>query len=445
MLEQIADKLQKVMRYLRGEAKITERNMAEALRQIKLALLEADVNYLVVKDFIERIRIKALDQKVMESFTPAQQTIKIVRDELQAILGGKVKSLAFSTSPPSIFMLVGLQGSGKTTTCGKLAFYLRKIGKRPILASFDLKRPAAQEQLRMIASELNLPFYEIKTDKMKQPEKALEELLLFAKQGYFDPLILDTAGRLHIDEDLMNELKMLKSILRPDEIIFIGDAMTGQDAVRSAQAFDEKIGLTSVILTKMDGDARGGAALSIVTVTGKPIIFMGVGEKYDQLEVFHPDRLASRILGMGDVLSLIEKAEREADLKEAEELARRLQKEEFTLEDFRKQLIQLRKMGSLSQLLSLLPSIGPFKNISRLHLDDRQLIHFEAIINSMTLEERQNPKIIDGRRRIRIARGSGRPVHEVNQLLRQFNEMKKMMKTPLFKKLIGSAKISYFG
>lgn len=443
MLEQLSDKLQKVIRYLKGEAKITERNMAEALRQIKLALLEADVNYLVVKDFIERIKIKALDQKVMESLTPAQQTIKIVRDELQAILGERVKSLTFRSTPPSIFMLVGLQGCGKTTTCGKLAFYLRKIGKRPILASFDLKRPAAQEQLRMIASQLNLPFYEIKPEKMKQPEKALDELLLMTKQSHFDPLILDTAGRLHIDEDLMNELKLLKTILKPDEVIFVGDAMTGQDAVRSAQAFEEKIGLTSVILTKMDGDARGGAALSIVKVTGKPIIFIGVGEKYDQLEVFHPDRLASRILGMGDVLSLIEKAEREADLKEAEEIAKRLREEEFSLEDFRKQLIQLRKMGSLSQLLSLLPNIGPFKNISRLHLDDRQLIHFEAIINSMTPEERQNPRIIDGRRRIRIAKGSGRPVHEVNQLLRQFSEMKKMMKTPLFKRMISSHKISF--
>lgn len=443
MLEQLSDKLQKVIRYLKGEAKITERNMAEALRQIKLALLEADVNYLVVKDFIERIKIKALDQKVMESLTPAQQTIKIVRDELQAILGERAKSLTFRSTPPSIFMLVGLQGCGKTTTCGKLAFYLRKIGKRPILASFDLKRPAAQEQLRMIASQLNLPFYEIKPEKMKQPEKALDELLLMTKQSHFDPLILDTAGRLHIDEDLMNELKLLKTILKPDEVIFVGDAMTGQDAVRSAQAFEEKIGLTSVILTKMDGDARGGAALSIVKVTGKPIIFIGVGEKYDQLEVFHPDRLASRILGMGDVLSLIEKAEREADLKEAEEIAKRLREEEFSLEDFRKQLIQLRKMGSLSQLLSLLPNIGPFKNISRLHLDDRQLIHFEAIINSMTPEERQNPRIIDGRRRIRIAKGSGRPVHEVNQLLRQFSEMKKMMKTPLFKRMISSNKISF--
>jgi signal recognition particle subunit SRP54 len=441
MLEQLADKLQKVMKYLRGEARITERNMAEALRQIRLALLEADVNYQVVRDFIERIRIRALDQKVMESLTPAQQTIKIVRDELTSILGGKARPLNFRSSPPSVFLLVGLQGSGKTTTCGKLAYYLRKTGKKPLLASFDLKRPAAQEQLRMIASQLGLPFYEIKPEKMKEPERALGELLAFTQQGHFDPLILDTAGRLHIDEDLMEELRLLKASLKPDEVIFVGDAMTGQDAVRSAQAFEEKIGLTSVILTKMDGDARGGAALSIVSVTGKPIVFIGVGEKYDQLEVFHPDRLASRILGMGDVLSLIERAEREADLKEAEEMARRLREEEFTLEDFRKQLVQLRRMGSLSQLLAMLPSIGPFKNISRLHLDEKQLIHFEAIINSMTPEERRNPRIIDGRRRRRIALGSGRPVYEVNQLLRQFQEMKKMMKSSLFKKMLNTARI----
>lgn len=441
MLDQLADKLQKVVRFLKGEAKITERNMSEALRQIKMALLEADVNYQVVKEFIERVKQRALNQEVMESLTPAQQTIKIVRDELTNLLGGQTRKLVFRSTPPSIFMLVGLQGSGKTTTCGKLALYLSRMGKRPLLASFDLKRPAAQDQLKMIANQLNLPFYEIKPLQMKEPEKALKELLAFARQNVFDPLIVDTAGRLHIDEELMNELKLIKDILQPDEVIFVGDAMTGQDAVRSARAFEERIGLTSVILTKMDGDARGGAALSIVSVTHKPIIFIGVGEKYDQLETFHPDRMASRLLGMGDILSLIEKAEREADLKEAEELARRWQKEEFTLEDFRKQLVQLRKLGSLSQLLALLPNIGPFKHISKIPLDDRQLIHFEAIINSMTPEERRNPRIIDGRRRARIARGSGRPVHEVNQLLKQFNEIKKMIKSPFFKKLISSRKI----
>lgn len=440
MLDQLSERLQKVVRFLRGEGRLTERNMAEALRQIRLALLEADVNYKVVKDFIERIKTKALEQKVLESLTPAQQTIKIVRDELTVILGGEARPVRFVSPPPSVFMVVGLQGSGKTTTCGKLAFHFRKTGRLPLLVSFDLKRPAAQDQLRMIAASLNLPFYEMKPEQLREPENGLRELLIFTKQRGFDPLIVDTAGRLHIDQELMAELKMVKNILQPSEVIYVGDAMTGQDAVRSAQAFEEKIGLTSIILTKLDGDARGGAALSMVAVTGRPIIFIGVGEKYDQLEVFHPDRLATRILGMGDVLSLIEKAEKETDLKQAEELARKIKEEEFTLEDFRKQLIQLRKMGSLSQIFSLLPNVGPFKHVSRLNLDDRQLVHFEAIINSMTPEERRNPRLIDGRRRSRIARGSGRPVHEVNQLLRQFMEMKKMIKTPLFKRMIGSMK-----
>ncbi len=428
------------MRFLRGEGKLTERNMAEALRQLRLALLEADVNYKVVKDFIDRVKTKAIEQKVMDSLTPAQQTIKIVRDELTAILGGEARQVRLVSPPPSVLMLVGLQGSGKTTTCGKLALHFKKAGRLPLLISFDLKRPAAQDQLRMIAASLNLPFYEMKPEQMRDPENGLRELLVYTRQRGFDPLIVDTAGRLHVDEELMAELRMVKNILRPSEVIYVGDAMTGQDAVRSAQAFEEKIGLTSVILTKLDGDARGGAALSIVSVTGRPIIFVGVGEKYDQLEVFHPDRLASRILGMGDVLSLIEKAEKETDLREAEELARKLKQEDFTLEDFRKQLVQLRKMGSLSQVLGMLPAIGPFKQVSKLNLDDRQLVHFEAIINSMTPAERRNPRLIDGRRRSRIARGSGRPVHEVNQLLQQFMEMKKMMKTPLFKKMMGSMK-----
>lgn len=440
MLDQLSEKLQKVIRFLRGEGKLTERNMAEALRQIRLALLEADVNYKVAKDLIDGIKTKALEQKVMDSLTPAQQTVKIVRDELTAILGGEARLLRFVSPPPSVFMLVGLQGSGKTTTCGKLAFHLKKAGRLPLLVSFDLKRPAAQEQLRMIAASLNLPFYELGPEQVKEPERGLRELLIYTRQRGFDPLIVDTAGRLHIDEELMVELKMVRDILKPSEVIYVGDAMTGQDAVRSAKAFEEKIGLTSIILTKLDGDARGGAALSIVAVTGRPIIFIGVGEKYDQLEIFHPDRLAARILGMGDLLGLIEKAEKEADLKEAAELARKIKKEDFTLEDFRRQLIQLRKMGSLSQVLAMLPNIGPFKHVTQLNLEDRQLVHFEAIINSMTPAERLNPRLIDGRRRLRIARGSGRPAHEVNQLLRQFTEMKKMMKTPLFKRMMDSMK-----
>jgi signal recognition particle subunit SRP54 len=438
MFDQLSARLEKVLKFVRGEGKITEKNMAEALRMMRLALLEADVNYKVVKELVERIQAKALDQKVLDSLTPAQQVIKILRDELTAVLGQVAKPLRFSSQPPTILMLVGLQGSGKTTSCGKLAKWCLTLHKNPLLVSFDLKRPAAQDQLRMIAGQLGLPFYEMSLDQMASPQKALKDLIVHTRNRGYDPLIVDTAGRLHIDEDLMTELRLVKDALQPTEIIYVGDAMTGQDAVRSAQAFEEKIGLTSVILTKLDGDARGGAALSIVTVTGKPITFVGIGEKFDKLEVFHPDRMASRILGMGDILSLIEKAEQEADVKEAEEVARKLAKEEFTLEDFRKQLKQIRKMGSFSQILKYLPSGGMFKNLAGVDMDDRKILHYEAIIGSMTPREREDPKMIDGRRRSRIARGSGRPVFEVNQLLKQFLEMKKMMKGSQFKKVISS-------
>ncbi len=438
MLDQLSNRLQKAMKFLRGEGKITEKNMTEALRMIRMALLEADVNYRVVKDFVESVKHKSLDQEVLLSLTPAQQVIKIVRGELTSVLGQEAKKLKFSSPPPSIFMLVGLQGSGKTTTCGKLAKWVLTLKKNPLLVSFDLKRPAAQEQMKMIAQILNLPFNELTKKQMASPHGALRDLVRFTKNRGFDPLIVDTAGRLHVDEELMEELRMVKDILNPTEIIYIGDSMTGQDAVKSAQLFEEKIGLTSIILTKLDGDARGGAALSIVSVTGKPIKFIGVGEKFDKLEVFHPDRMASRVLGMGDILSLVEKAETETDLKEAEELARKLKKQEFTFEDFRKQLIQMKKMGSLSQVMSLLPAGGAFKNISKMNIDDRKILHYEAIINSMTTEERENPKLISGSRRSRIAKGSGRPISEVNQLLKQFLEMRKMMKKSQFKKLIGT-------
>jgi signal recognition particle subunit SRP54 len=412
--------------------------MAEALRMIRLALLEADVNYKVVKELVEKIQSKALDQKVLDSLTAGQQVIKILRDELTAVLGQEAKPLRFSGQPPTILMLVGLQGSGKTTSCGKLAKWCLALQKNPLLVSFDLKRPAAQDQLQMIAGQIGLPFYEMSREQMASPQKALKDLIIHTRNRGYDPLIVDTAGRLHVDEDLMTELRLVKEALQPTEIIYVGDAMTGQDAVRSAQAFEEKIGLTSVILTKLDGDARGGAALSIVTVTGKPITFVGTGEKYDKLEVFHPDRMASRILGMGDILGLIEKAEQEADVKEAEEIARKLSQNEFTLEDFRKQLRQIRKMGSFSQILKYLPSGGMFKNLAGVDMDDRKVLHFEAMIGSMTPREREDPRIIDGRRRLRIAKGSGRPVFEVNQLLKQFLEMKRMMKKSQFKKIISS-------
>ena len=436
MFDQLSDRLQKMMKFLRGEGKVTEKNMGEALKMLRMAFLEADVNYKVVRDFEGRIKVKALGEEVLSSLTPAQQVIKIVRDELTSILGNAEKPLSFSNTPPSIFMLVGLQGSGKTTTCGKLAKWVQGIHKNPLLVSFDLKRPAAQDQLRTIAGSLGLPFYEMTTEKMASPRQALRELILFARNRGFDPLIVDTAGRLHVDGELMDELKMVKEILDPAEVIYVGDAMTGQDAVKSAQAFEERIGLTSVILTKLDGDARGGAALSIVSVTGKPIKFAGVGEKFDKLEVFHPDRMASRILGMGDILSLIEKAEEKAGVEEAEEMARKLRKQEFNLEDFKKQLTQMKKMGSLSQVLGMLPKGGMFKDASKLQVDDRKVLHFEAIINSMTPAERENPKLLNGSRRLRIAKGSGRPVFEVNQLLKQFTEMQRMMKGSQFRKLL---------
>jgi signal recognition particle subunit SRP54 len=440
MFDQLAGRLERMMKFLRGEGKITEKNMGEALKMMRLALLEADVNYKVVRDLEARVREKALGEEVLRSLTPAQQVIKIVRDELAGVLGGCQQALQFSSAPPSVFMLVGLQGSGKTTTCGKLARRMKGTGRNPLLVSFDLKRLAAQDQLKTIAGSLGLPFYPMAPGAMDSPERALQDLLLYTKNRVFDPLIVDTAGRLHVDDELMDELRMVRDILKPAEVIYVGDAMTGQDAVRSAQAFEEKIGLTSVILTKLDGDARGGAALSIVSVTGKPIKFVGVGEKPDTLEVFHPDRMASRILGMGDVLTLIEKAEEQADHEEAEELARKMRKQEFTFEDFKKQLVQLRKMGSLSGILGHLPQAGPFKNLAGAEVDDRKIAHFEAIINSMTPGERENPKILNGSRRLRIARGSGRPVHEVNQLLKQFQDMRRMMKQPQLQKMLSRMK-----
>jgi signal recognition particle subunit SRP54 len=429
-----------MVKFLRGEVKVSEKALAEALKMIRLTFLEADVNYKVVKDFEARIRDKALGQGVLDGLNPAQQVVKIVHDELAAILGGAQKPLQFAGRPPSVFMLVGLQGSGKTTTCGKLGRWVSGIGKSPLFVSFDLKRPAAQDQLRTIVTGLGFPFYEMTAARMASPREALRELLAFAANRGFDPLIVDTAGRLHIDDELMDELRLVRDILDPVETIYVGDAMTGQDAVRSATAFEERIGLTSVILTKLDGDARGGAALSIVTATGRPIKFVGVGEKPDKLEVFHPERMASRILGLGDILTLIEKAQGQADLAEAEDMARKLRKQEFTLEDFKKQLVQMKKMGSLSDLLGHLPQVGPFKKLGQAQVDERRVVHFAAIIDSMTPAERADPRILNGSRRARIARGSGRPVHEINQLVKQFQDMQRMMKGGAVKKLLGNLK-----
>lgn len=438
MLNQLSDRFQKIVKFLRGEGKITEKNMEQALKMMRMAFLEADVNYQVVKSFEAGVKQKALDSHVLESLTPAQQVIKIIKDEMTSILGQEKQELEY-TSSPAVFMLVGLQGTGKTTTCGKLAKMESDRGRKPLLVSFDLKRPAAQEQLETIAQSISIPFFKLSPRQIASPQKALREVKQFAREQGHNPLIVDTAGRLHIDTELMEELKLAREILEPDEIIYVGDALTGQDAVKSAARFEEKIGLTSIILTKLDADARGGAALSIVYITGKPVKFIGTGEKFDRLELFHPDRMASRILGMGDMLSLIEKAEKETDIKQAEELARKLKKQEFTLEDFQKQLNQIKKMGSLSQIMSGLPAGGIFKNMNKLPVDDKKLVYYEAVINSMTPEERKNPKIINGSRRSRIARGSGRPVSEVNQLLKQFFEMKKMMKSPGFKKMMSSS------
>ena len=423
MFEVLTEKLQRIFKTLRGEGKLTEENIAAVLAQLRVALLEADVHFRIVAQFIENIRAKALGQEVMLAFSPDQQVIKIVRDELLALLGRDPAPLRFAKKPPSIYFIVGLQGSGKTTTAGKLARWLSKRGHRPLLVSTDVRRPAAREQLAQIAQAVNLPCYNADSDS---PLALLKGARREAELSAYDIILVDTQGRLHIDAELMGELVEMQRAVAPVETLFIADAMTGQDAVRSAQTFHEQLPITGVILTKLDGDARGGAALSIRWVTGQPIKFIGVGEKYDQLEPFHPQRIVSRILGMGDVLSLIEKAEEVIDHKRAEELERKLRKDEFTLEDFRDQLRQLRKLGPLEQVLSMLPGLGP--QLTRNDLDERRFIHLGAIIDSMTSEERRHPEVIDGKRRRRIARGSGTSVQQVNQLLRQFVALRKLMK-----------------
>jgi signal recognition particle subunit SRP54 len=434
MLEILSSGIEKALKFIKGEGKLTESNLNQALRDVRLSLLQADVNLNVVKEFIERVKQKALGKEVMESFTPYTLLVKIVRDELMELFGKEGKSLLFSSKIPTIFMLAGLQGTGKTTTAGKLALYLKNNGYSPILASIDLKRPAAQSQLKSIARSIGIQFYEFKEMNLKE---IVNGLIAYVKDRGFNPLIVDTAGRLHIDEELMEELKEVKNLLQPSETIYIADSMTGQDAVKSAKIFDEKIGITSIILTKLDGDQRGGAALSIVSVTGKPIKFIGIGEKYTDFQPFYPERLVSRILGMGDVLTLVEKAEKAIDIKKAEEMEKKLRKDEFTLEDLREQLKMIKKMGSFRDILENLPAIGPLKNLSGIDIEEKKIIHMIAIIDSMTPKERLHPERIDGRRRLRIARGSGRPVQEVNQLIRQFLEMKKLMKKSSFKKLLG--------
>jgi signal recognition particle subunit SRP54 len=433
MLENLSGKFNKVMRYLKGEAKITEDNMKNALREIKLSLLEADVNFKVVKKFIENLREKALGKEVQESLTPYQQVVKIVKSELEEMLGSTNKDLNEAPSKPTVIMLVGLQGTGKTTTAGKLAHYLKEQGKSSVLCSLDLKRLAAAEQLETIAGEVGVHYY---GHDGKDLKKIVKELIKSSKEYGYDYVIADTAGRLHVDDQLMEELRQVKKSLNPPEVIFVADALTGQDAVNSAVSFHEQIGINSIILTKLDADARGGAALSIVSVTGKPITFIGVGEKYADFQKFYPDRLAAKILGMGDVLTLIEKAEKEFDEKQAEIMTQRLLRNEFTLDDFRVQLRQMQKMGSLSEIMGMMPNMGFNAPMNNMNLDDNRVRYLVAIINSMTKKERDNPKIINGRRRLRIARGSGRSVQEVNQLLKNYFEIKKYMKKPFFRKML---------
>jgi signal recognition particle subunit SRP54 len=425
MFENLTEKLQRTFKNLRGQGKLSEEHLDAALGEIREAMLDGDVNVGVVDELLAKIRAKALGAEVLLQLSPDQQVVKIVRDELAELLGKHSKPL-FGSRPPSVWLIVGLQGSGKTTTTGKLARWLSQTGHRPLVVSTDVYRPAAREQLSQVAKAIGLPCWHPASDK---PLEIAKGAIREAKLSAYDVILVDTAGRLHIDDQLMKELAELKRELAPAEILFIADAMIGQDAVRSAGEFHRRLGLTGVILTKLDGDARGGAALSIGKVTGAPVKFVGLGEKYDALEPFYPDRIVSRILGMGDVLTLIEKAEQHIDQKQAAELERKLRKDEFTLEDFRDQLKQLRKMGPLEQLVDMLPKMGPFANLPRnAEVDEKRLKRVEAIINSMTAEEREDHSVIDGKRRKRIARGSGTSVQEVNQLLRQYMQMRKMMK-----------------
>ncbi|HEX9147015.1 MAG TPA: signal recognition particle protein [Candidatus Binatia bacterium] len=426
MFESLTDKLELTFKRLRGQGKITEKNIEDALRDVRLALLEADVHIKVVKTFIESVRTKAMGQEVLQSLTPEQQFIKIVHEELVNLLGGEYQDLDLKTAPPVVIMLVGLQGSGKTTTLAKLARHLKREKKRtPYLVPADIYRPAAIEQLKILGRELDLPVHDSnpETSPVAICQQALEE----AKKRFCDVLLIDTAGRLHIDEELMQELAAIKQAVQPHHILFVADSMTGQDAVNQAVGFDGKLGITGIILTKLDGDARGGAALSIRETVGKPILFSGVGEKLEALEPFYPDRLASRILGMGDVLSLIDKVQQNVEQKEAARLQKAFQKQQFTLEEFQIQLQQIKRMGSMNSLLEMIP--GGKKLASQVDADkaEKELKRVEAIINSMTLEERRNPAILNGSRRRRIAQGSGTTVTDINRLMKQFMEMKKMM------------------
>ncbi|MCS7199389.1 MAG: signal recognition particle protein [Caldimicrobium sp.] len=423
MFESLSEKLERALSGFKDRGKLSAEDIKKGLREIKLALLEADVNYKVVQAFLSRVEARALSAEVLESLTPFQQIVKIVYEELVQTLGGKSQSLNLN-SKPSVLLLAGLQGSGKTTTAGKLALHLRKRGHHPLLVSTDIYRPAAIEQLKILAQKIDVPFCE--GQPSEPPIEIAKRALQMAKEMGRDVVIVDTAGRLHIDEGLMEELQELKNHLNPSEVLLVADAMMGQDAVNVAKAFHEKVGLTGIILTKIEGDARGGASLSIKEVTGCPIKFLGTGEKLESLEVFHPERLASRILGMGDVLTLIEKAQETLDLKKARELEKKLKKLQFDLEDLREQLQQMKKLGSVRDILGFLPGIG--NKLQNLPINEREIIKMEAILNSMTPQERRNPHIINASRKRRIARGSGTTVQDVNKLLKSFEEMKALMR-----------------
>ncbi len=428
MFDNLTDRLSDVFRKLGGRAQLTEANIQDALREVRLALLEADVNFKVVKEFTDRVREAALGVEVMKGVTPAQQVVKVVHDELVALLGGDDTDLSLQGQTPAVILMAGLQGSGKTTSSGKLALLLRKRKMKPYLVPADVYRPAAIEQLRTLARQLDIPCFESRPDM--KPVDIVRSALADAKERQCTVVILDTAGRLHVDEALMDELSAIKAEAKPQEILFVADAMTGQDAVTVAEAFNERLGITGVVLTKMDGDARGGAALSIKSVTGAPVKFVGMGEKLSEMEVFHPDRVAGRILGMGDVLTLLEKAQDDINTEEAAALARKMQKAKFDLEDFRTQMRRMRKIGSFETILKHIPGMGGLANqLAELGDHEKELNRTEAIINSMTMKERRNPDLINGSRRARIAKGSGTTVQQVNQLLKQFDQMRKMMQS----------------
>jgi len=424
MFEEITQKFELLFKKIRGQARITEANISETMRDIKRVLLEADVNYKVVKDFTDRVQQKAIGQEVLKSITPGQMLIKIIYDELVSLMGSTRADIKFSPVPPTVIMIVGLQGSGKTTFCAKLAYHLKHKGRHPLLVAGDVHRPAAVEQLKQLGEQIQVPVFAMDSefDAVKIAKNGIE----FAKKNYRDVVIVDTAGRMHIDEEMMREVELVKDAIKPNEILFVVDAMTGQEAVNVAKEFNDRLNFDGVVLTKLDGDARGGAALSIKAVTGKPIKFVSAGEKLDAIEPFYPDRMASRILGMGDIITLVEKAQKQVDEEKAKKLEEKLKKNQFTLEDFREQIREIRKMGPLKEILSMIPGLG--SSLRSVDIDEKELIKIEAIINSMTPEERRKPQIINASRKRRIAMGSGTTVQDVNRLLRQFEEMQKLLK-----------------